>query len=232
MPSIEDDEFGKVTVRRSALARYVRVRIAQNGSLSASLPLRAPLRLVEQLINQSRDELRSVVTRYRSHQKKYLHGEKIGKSHILSIEESAVNEPIFKLKGQSVNVHLPLAMSPESQSAELVVRSAVRAALTKQAKAYLPRRVRYLAEKHGFDISEVRFNNAKTRWGSCSSKNNINLNVALMQLPYELIDYVIVHELCHTSFMDHSPKFWQLVESIEPDFVKYRRELKKFHAYL
>ena len=76
------------------------------------------------------------------------------------------------------------------------------------ASKKLANRLHYLAEKHGFTYNRVTIRNQKTRWGSCSHKNNISLNVKLVLLPDELVDYVILHELVHTRIHDHSKRFW------------------------
>ncbi len=77
-----------------------------------------------------------------------------------------------------------------------------------KAKRKLTRRLKHLAGKHGFTYNRVFIRNQKTRWGSCSHKNNINLNMKITRLPEELMDYVIMHELAHTRFKHHSNDFW------------------------
>jgi predicted metal-dependent hydrolase len=77
-----------------------------------------------------------------------------------------------------------------------------------EAKKKLTTRLEQLAEKHGFTYNRVFLRNQKTRWGSCSHKNNISLNIKLVVLPEELIDYVMLHELVHTRIHDHSKSFW------------------------
>jgi len=77
-----------------------------------------------------------------------------------------------------------------------------------RAKRKLTRRLKYLAEKHGFSYNRVFIRNQKTRWGSCSHKNNISLNMKIIRLPEELMDYVILHELAHIRFKNHSNDFW------------------------
>lgn len=232
MPIIHDSEFGEVAVRRSALAKYVRVRIERNGQLSASLPTRTPLRFVLQLIDQSRAELRSVVARSKAKLPKRQHNMRIGKSHILHISEEAVTAPKSRIANQKISVLLPQTMSASSAQGQHYINGIIRRVLKKEAVAYLPRRVHFLANQHHFDVTAVRFNNAKTRWGSCSNGGSINLNIALMQLPHELIDYVIIHELCHTRHMNHSDDFWQLVATLCPDYRLYRRELRTHHPYI
>ena len=77
-----------------------------------------------------------------------------------------------------------------------------------RAKRKLTRRLRHLAGKHGFIYNRIFIRNQKTRWGSCSYKNNISLNMKIIRLPEELMDYVILHELVHTRVKDHSNAFW------------------------
>ncbi|MDR3628564.1 MAG: M48 family metallopeptidase, partial [Ignavibacteriaceae bacterium] len=76
-------------------------------------------------------------------------------------------------------------------------------------------------------INKVTIRNQKTRWGSCSARGNLSFNFNLVRYRKEIIDYVIVHELCHLKEMNHSNKFWNLVEKICPDYKALRRELKK-----
>ena len=85
---------------------------------------------------------------------------------------------------------------------------------------------------YGFRYQNVRVKNQKTRWGSCSSKGNINLNLRLMMAPEPAIDYVIVHELCHLRVLNHSPAFWTLVESCFPDYRRWRAWFKEHGASL
>ena len=90
--------------------------------------------------------------------------------------------------------------------------------LASQAKEYLPKRVAYYAARMGLSYGRITIRNQKTRWGSCSSKGNLNFNCLLMLTPPEVIDYVIVHELCHLIEMNHSPAFWHEVEKVLPDY--------------
>ena len=89
-------------------------------------------------------------------------------------------------------------------------------------------RLRYFNEFYNFKIGKVYIRNQKSRWGSCSGRGNLSFNYKLALVPPELADYVIVHELCHLSEMNHGPKFWQLVGETVPDYKARRRELKKY----
>lgn len=95
-----------------------------------------------------------------------------------------------------------------------------------QARQVLSERVGYFAQKYGFNIGKVRISSARTRWGSCSSKETLSFTWRLVMAPLDVIDYVVVHELCHLRELNHSKAFWARVEKILPDYKKRRRWLK------
>jgi hypothetical protein len=97
-----------------------------------------------------------------------------------------------------------------------------------QIKRILGSRLQELAKIHGFKYNRVFFRNQKTRWGSCSSQNNINLNLRLIHLPQELIDYVILHELLHTRIKNHSRQFWNELEQLITGACALNKRLKQF----
>ncbi len=223
MPIIQDEEFGKITIRRSARASQVRLRVAPDGTLRASLPLYAPTFLVKRLIKNSRQELRDLLSQSQP-STSYTDGMQIGKGHYLTIRAGSKLETIRR--GQQIIVHLPATASLTDSTVVRAIRDAVIAALRVEAKSYLPKRLSFLAEKYGFRYEKVRFSHASGRWGSCSSQGTISLNIALMKLPFELIDYVIIHELAHTRHMNHSSEFWNVVSIGDPLYKQHRRLLK------
>jgi predicted metal-dependent hydrolase len=85
--------------------------------------------------------------------------------------------------------------------------------LRAQAKQFLPKRVEVLAQRYGFAYSKVTVKDIHSRWGSCSSANNLNFSIYLMNLPDDLVDYVILHELCHTVHRNHGAHFWALLDA-------------------
>ena len=99
--------------------------------------------------------------------------------------------------------------------------------LTTRAKRVIPQRVRYYADIMGLEYGRITIRMQKSRWGSCSSKGNLNFNCLLMRTPQEIVDYVVVHELCHLKEMNHSPRFWAEVEKIFPDYKERRKWLKE-----
>ena len=110
-----------------------------------------------------------------------------------------------------------------------VIRKAVTEAWRIEAKSFLPGRVKELAGKFEFRYRNVMIKNAGTRWGSCSSVNNINLNVQLMRLPPHLTDYVILHELAHTVEKNHGKRFWALLEKITGNARGLDKQLKNYN---
>lgn len=95
------------------------------------------------------------------------------------------------------------------------------------AQNYLPFRTAELADKYKFRFNRISIKQLRSRWGSCSSRGNLSFNYKLMQFPDEVIDYVIIHELCHLREMNHSPRFWRLVGNIIPNYKSLKTELRK-----
>lgn len=94
------------------------------------------------------------------------------------------------------------------------------------AKEIIPRRAACFAARMGVSYGRITIREQKTRWGSCSQKGNLNFNWKLVLMPPEILDYVVVHELAHRKEMNHSPRFWAVVEKELPDYRKRREELK------
>lgn len=99
--------------------------------------------------------------------------------------------------------------------------------LANRALKYIPERVKYYAQLMGVKYGRITIRNQKTRWGSCSSKGNLNFNCLLMLTPPKVIDYVVVHELCHRKEMNHSKAFWSEVEKVLPDYRESVQWLKR-----
>jgi len=101
-----------------------------------------------------------------------------------------------------------------------------------EATLTLPSRVSYYARQMNLHPKELRFKRLRSRWGSCDSKGTVTLNIMMMQLSYEQIDYIIVHELAHLRHMNHSKQFHDLVKQYLPESIKLRRELKTIRPTL
>ncbi len=225
--SIVDKEFGEIKVRKNKLARSVKLSVGVDGKLRASIPYYSPEFAVRRLVNGNRDEIRKMLATHNA-KNSYQDGDLIGKTHTLFLRKFSGEEIKISNEGNQILVQIPQELAFENPLVQSEIRKTVSKILRKQAKAYLPRRISFLAEKYDFNFEKLRFSHTGTRWGSCSSSGTISLNIALMNLPHHLIDYVIIHELCHTRQMNHSSKFWQEVEKYCPNYKTCVKEMKQF----
>jgi len=104
--------------------------------------------------------------------------------------------------------------------------------IKKDAREILERRLAELAQLHNFQYNRVSIRNQQTRWGSCSSKDNISLNMKLLHLPEKLIDYILLHELVHTRVKNHSKDFWNELETIVPNARMMDNKLREYQYCL
>lgn len=95
-----------------------------------------------------------------------------------------------------------------------------------QARALVGARLAHFNAYYGHTVGRVFIKNSKSRWGSCSSAGNLNFNYKLMFLPQEVLDYVVVHELCHLAVFNHGPEFWRKVSEVLPNYKDLRRLLR------
>ena len=113
-----------------------------------------------------------------------------------------------------------------TESAQPQAESIFTAWYKKQARKVITERVELFARQHGFKVKKIRISSARTRWGSCSQKGTLSFSWRLVMAPLNVIDYVVVHELCHLKEMNHSKTFWVQVETILPDYKTRRKWLK------
>mgnify|MGYP004642884029 FL=1 len=137
---------------------------------------------------------------------------------ILKKKEAWISKHIEKIKKTKERL--------EAEPTEKLTREKV-IALAEEALKVIPARVEYFAKVIGVTYGKITIRNQKTRWGSCSSKGNLNFNCLLMLAPPEVLDYVVVHELCHRKQMNHSKAFWLEVEKVLPDYKEVRKWLKE-----
>ena len=139
-------------------------------------------------------------------------------------------EEILKKKEAWISKHIEKIKETkerfEAEPTEKLTREKV-IALAEEALKVIPARVEYFARVIGVTYGKITIRNQKTRWGSCSSKGNLNYNCLLMLDPPEVLDYVVVHELCHRKEMNHSKAFWAEVEKVLPDYRESVKWLKE-----
>lgn len=142
---------------------------------------------------------------------------------ILQDKEGWIQKHIEKIREQEANKK---EIQGESVESEYLTNEEIKK-LADKALQHIPKRVSYFAKQIGVTYGKITIRNQKTRWGSCSSKGNLNFNCLLMLTPPEVIDYVIVHELCHRKEMNHSGTFWAEVEKVIPDYKEQVKWLKE-----
>ena len=213
---VNDVEF-PYQIRFSKKAKYLQLKINHSNSLELVIPKRYSLKDGEKFINDKIDWIKKYSGKLTQKDEKYFFlGEEI---KILQIYDLFVKRPQIKFVKKVLRIKIPNGSNYELNELYL-------AFLKRQTKKYLIERVNYLANKFNLNVSKISIRGQKTRWGSCSSSGKLSFNFKLMKFRKDVIDYVIIHELCHLKEMNHSKKFWKLVESYCPNYKTLRRELK------
>lgn len=227
MPEFYDDTYGRVVIRRSRLSRAVKFSLHPKGHLEISAPSYLPVRAVKLLLRKSRSDVEALISNSRV---VYSNNQSIGRSHKLSVVDSSETKIYYRKPFIYVELNSnDDILSPKVQQQ---IKKYVIKALKAEASAYLPRRVDHLASIMDISYKKLRFSHAKSRWGSCTSKGVITLNIALMKLEHEYIDYVIIHELAHIVKLNHSPDFWNLVKTYDPLYKSHRLQLKNYSPHV
>jgi len=152
-------------------------------------------------------------------------GLEIGKSYQLTFEPAATLRT--RLLSSEIKIFIPPHLSINSPEVQIAAKSAIKRALKKDSETNLPRRVAALAERYDYSFTTVHCKSMRSRWGSCNSRREITLNSYLMMLPWELIDYVLLHELTHTKHLHHGKSFWTAMGEFMPDYKERRKALKE-----
>lgn len=148
----------------------------------------------------------------------------------VKLVRTARKDIYFSLKNSILTIEFPENADEKSDTTQQYFWNGINYFLKKEARRILPDRVKQLAEKYKFRYSGVKIQPSKTRWGSCSRERSINLSQYLLLLPANLVDYVILHELCHTIEMNHGPRFWKLMDEVTNGQSKaLRAGLKDYH---
>ena len=154
----------------------------------------------------------------------------VADNFIFRVEEHAANVFQIRYNGKEAVLLCPAGTAYCNEKMQEWLRGAVTTALTRRAKQLLPKRLEALAAEKGFRYNGCTVRNVHSRWGSCSTRGNISLSIYLALLPDELIDYVLLHELCHTVEMNHSERFWALMDKVTAP-VKAKELRKRLKGY-
>lgn len=220
--SVVVDGIGTVALHKRRGARNIRLSITHAGEVRVTLPFWAPYKAGIDFILSKSDwihEQKPVKQLLRQ-------GHQIGKAHHIQFEAGQGNAITTRITGNEVRVLLPVGIRWDSDEAQKAATSVGIRALKKEAKQLLPRRLHTLADALGYEVGSVTIKQLKGRWGSCSEQKDIVLNCFLMKLPWELIDYVLLHELAHTRVMAHGTPFWAEMERHNPSIKQLRKAIK------
>lgn len=233
MEVIELPGIGEIKVRRSANIKYLRIRMAAGRGIWVSVPFGVSRKQTEKFLMENRNWILENRKSMETYEQDTGVGLKIGaeiktKLHTLKIVETEQLKPAYHIQGEIITLSIPKTV--EFSRIEKIVQQFVLEIYTMECRQYLPQRVKHYADKFGFKYGRLTFRNNATNWGSCSFENNISLNIKLMKLPDEIIDYVILHELCHTIEKNHSADFWKLVGKVCPDYANLRARLRKYNT--
>lgn len=223
--------FGTINYKRSLKANRIAVKILPDGLL-VTLPLSKSPAEANAFILSIRDRILQKQQRIQQRNQQTILTEEKGFKTLtfqVHIEKADRKNVFFQFQQNELRIEYPQHTSLSSDHIQKVCWKGIHYFMKKEAKRILPGRVSFLANQHGFAFKDVKIQSGKTRWGSCSSHKNINLSMYLMMLSPELVDYVILHELCHTVEMNHGERFWKLMDKVTDGKTdRYRRELKKY----
>lgn len=222
--TIEIAGVGPVKVTKKRGMRSLRLRINPKGEVAVSAPWTVPKGYVEQFIADRRDW---IIKNNSSPQAPLMSGVYFGASSKLIIRERH-SRNYTVADGRNLIVHLAGEFDPSDRKQQDYIEKKVIAAMQTEAENVLLPRLEQLAIQTGHEFNQAYVKRLTSRWGSCDSQKNIILNVFLLQLPEKLRDYVILHELTHTKYMDHSTGFWRHMEELMPSVRLYRKLLKQY----
>lgn len=211
-------------LKKSKRAKYIRIEINAEGMINLIVPERASTETAESFILSKLEWIAKHQTKVLARTIKspnrridfFLFGRRL-KYKFNKIEGA---------KRYRISYIIDSLMIEGPDSDKSVMEKLYDEWLRAQANAYIPKRVKFYADKYNFEYNRVTIKNLKSKWGSCSSKNNLNFNLKLMKYRKEVIDYIVVHELCHLKEMNHSKTYWALVSSIIPNYKELEKELK------
>ncbi|MDO9154067.1 MAG: SprT family zinc-dependent metalloprotease [Paludibacter sp.] len=227
-------EFGKIEYVKNDRCNRISVRILVD-SLRVTIPKHTTQQQVLKFIQAHHEKILSKQEKIRKREREnptILNDN----THLHTLTFDVVfsktnrNDIFFSMKNGLLTIEFPESMDFTTEISQKYCWNGINYFMRKEARRLFPDRTSQLAAKYGFAYSTVKIQSSKSRWGSCSREKSINLSFYLMLLPAHLIDYVILHELCHTKEMNHGDKFWSLMDKVtDRKSNVLRKELKKYH---
>jgi predicted metal-dependent hydrolase len=231
--------FGSVKARRGLHIKVLSARMAAGRGAWVNIPRGTSDRAVEAFLLSRREWMVQGAREMEELERRTsavagVNAEIETRFHVLKVlptSSGSISSRVEERQGEGRReVHLFIPGHVSRAGASLLAGRVLVEIYKIESRAYLPGRVEELARRFGFSYCRLSLRDNLSNWGSCSARNNISLNVRLMKLPDELIDYVILHELCHTVEKNHSARFWALAREVCPGFAEARRQLKACSA--
>lgn len=226
---IYDNELGTILLRFSSRTTRYFIKISK-GMITAVMPIDGDEQQMITFINENRQQLSDALLKCPGDildESTQLQGATF-RLHIFKTDRS---DFYMTLIGRELDIACPLLTNFADSETQQILKDLISKAFRQEARRLLPGRLKALAAQHNFVCTGVKITCSRTRWGSCSSNKFINLSFWLMLLPWHLIDYVLLHELCHTVEMNHSSRFWKLMDQVTNNqTISLRAELKKYHV--
>jgi len=236
MKTLVIKDIGEITIRKSKKAKRISIQIKHGGEVQAILPPWAPYLSGKIFAEKKKDWILKHINKSGS-----FSGRKIVFSensnfktwnHELRVSRESQQKISFSICPGLVKVKVPEQFNIEDRDIQAFIHEVIIRTLRIEALEYIPERLKIISEKFDLKYKKLSLRNQKTLWGSCSSKNNISLNVNLMRLPAHLIDYVLLHELVHTRHKNHGPDFWKTLNLYSGNAKKLVSELKNYSIQL
>jgi predicted metal-dependent hydrolase len=226
---IELADIGTVTLQKRRGNRSMRISINARGAIKITLPPWAPFRLAEDYARSKEAWIR----KHRPTPQVISDKVRVGKAHFLTFQINPnLTSPRGTVSANQIKISLPTGVSPTSNTAQSAAERAATRVLKLEASRLLPPRLAQLASYHNFYYASVTIKRLSSRWGSCDSHGHITLNCYLMQLPWQLIDYVLLHELTHTRIMAHGEPFWTELGRYVPNLTDVRKQMRNTRPLL
>ncbi len=221
--------IGVVHFNKKKGCRRPIVKVKNDGEVYVSLPWLYPQKLAESLVLLSTEAIINQQHK-RKEQTKIISQsqERFTHFHNLEIVKGLDNSLRISVKDGTIKAIVPQTISIENPRIQEELTSTIETVLRKEAQFYIPDRIKLLALQHNFSYTNVKISSAKTRWGCCNTQKRIIFSLYIMTLPFYLIDYIILHELCHTVHMNHSKDFYDLLnQCCGGNHKKYQAEIKR-----
>lgn len=229
---ITDKDLGEIRLVKNSRARRITVRY-KAGGFHLTHPPGVNLSYIEKVIEEMKPRLLKLKEKVPV--KHLFMPGKVFQTYSFTVEVVENNCANFytRLKDGVLSISCPQNTDFEEVEVQKVIRDHIEKALRYEAKRLFPDMVKNLAQQYDFTLSDVKINKSRTRWGSCSSKKSINLSYYCLLLPAHLLRLIILHELCHTVEMNHSERFWTLLDKVtEGKAQALTKELKAYKTTL